>query len=137
MSSHTIITKPRKPPTVRTIPEPPSESSEEESLAEPNTKVSVGIQVSDGSQQEIEELKDTIIQLKADLAASKFCIENVSKDDQLVTFYTGFQNYATLKPCYDYLGPAANNLMYWGSKENIEGHGRSRALTSLNEFFWC
>ena len=93
------------------------------------------MQASDGSQQEIEELKDTIIQLKADLAASKFCIENVSKDDQLVTFYTGFQNYATLKSCYDYLGPAANNLMYWGSKEKVEGHGRSNALTSLNEFF--
>ena len=92
------------------------------------------MQGSDGSQQEIEELKDTIIQLKADLAASKFCIENVSKDDQLVTFYTGFQNYVALKSCYDYLGPAANNLMYWGSKEKVDGHGRSRALNRLNEF---
>ena len=81
--SHVTITKPRKPPTVRAILEPPSESSsEEESLAEPNTKVNVGMQASDGSQQEIKELKGTIIQLKAELVASKFCIENVSKDDQ-------------------------------------------------------
>ena len=114
---------------------PSESSSEEESLGEPNTKVSVGMQASDGSQQEIKELKGTIIQLKAELVASKFCIENVSKDDQLVTFYTGFQNYAALKSCYDYLGPAANKLMYWGSKEKGDGHGRNRALTSLNEFF--
>ena len=91
------------------------------------------MQASDGSQQEIKELKGTIIQLKAELVASKFCIENVSKDDQLVTFYTGFKNYAALKSCYDYLGPASNNLMYWGSKEKGDGHGRNRALTSLNE----
>ena len=138
MSSHTTITKPRKSPTVRSILELPSENSSkeaEENLVEQDTKMSVGTQASDGLEKVIEELKGTVMQVKANLTASKFCIENISKDDQLVTFYTGFPSYATLKSCYDYLGPAVNNLMYWGSKDRDAGHGRSRTLSSFNEVF--
>ena len=134
--SHATTTKPRRPPTVRTIPESPSEDSDEEVslIAEDSTK-SVAIQASDGSLEVIEMLKGTVVQLKADITASKFCIENISKDEQLITFYTGFPSYASLKSCYDYLGPTVDNLMYWGSKDKDVGHGRSRALSSFNEFF--
>ena len=138
MRSHATTIKPRRPPTVRTIPESPSEDSDEEVslIAEDSTK-SVAIQVSDGSLEVIEMLKGTVVQLKADITASKFCIENISKDEQLIMFYTGFPSYASLKSCYDYLGPTVDNLMYWGSKDKDVGHGRSRALSSFNEFFWC
>ena len=33
-------------------------------------------------------------------------------------FYTGFPNYAALKISYDYLGPAIDNLIYWGSDDS-------------------
>ena len=95
------------------------------------------IQACDGSREVIEELKGTVAQLKADVAASKFCNENISKDEQLVTFYTGFPSYACLKSCYDYLGPTVDYLMYWGSKDKDVGYGRSQALSSFNEFLWC
>ena len=106
MRSHATTTKPRRPPTVRTIPESPSEDSDEEVslIAEDSTK-SVAIQASDGSLEVIEMLKGTVVQLKADITATKFCIKNISKDEQLITFYTGFPSYASLKSCYDYLGP--------------------------------
>ena len=134
--SHTTTTKPRRPPTVRTIPEPLSEDNDEEaSVVVEGTTKSVAIQACDVSLEVIENLKGTVAQLKADATASKFCIENISKDEQLVTFYSGFPNYATLKSCYDYLGPTVDNLMYWGSKDKDVGHGRSRALSSFNEFF--
>ena len=99
------------------------------------TPLSVAIQASDGSLEVIENLKGTVAQLKLDATASKFCIENISKDEQLVTFYTGFPSYATFKSCYDYLGPTVDNLMYWGSKDKDVGHGRSRALSSFNKLF--
>jgi len=138
VNSHTTITKPRKSPTVRSIPELPSESSSEEaeeSLVELDAKMTVGTQVSDGLEKVIEELKGTIMQVRADLTALKLCIENILKDDQLVTFYTGFPSYITLKSCYDYLGPAVNSLIYWGSKDKDAGHGRSQTLSSFNGFF--
>ena len=53
MTSHITITKPGKPLTIRTISESPSKSSSKEE-SEPNIKVSVGMQVFDGSQQEMK-----------------------------------------------------------------------------------
>ena len=134
--SHTTTTKPRRPPTVGTIPESLSEDIDKEaSLATEGATKSVDLQACDGSREVIEKLKGTVAQLKADVAASKFCIENISKDEQLVTFYTGFPSYASLKSYYDYLGPTMDNLMYCGSKDKDVGHRRSRALSSFNAFF--
>ena len=134
--NHTTTTKLRRPPTVRTIPESLSEDSDEEaSVFVEGTTKSVAIQACNGSLEVIENLKGTVTQLKADATALKFCIENSAKDEQLVTFYTGFPSYASLKSCYDYLGPTVDNLMYWGSKDKDVGHGRSRVLSSFNEFF--
>ena len=136
--SHATVVKPRKPPKTRTIPKPLSETSDsEEDMVDLDcqSKISVGTQVSDGSEDLIERLKETVMNLEAKLATSKFCIENISRDDKEVIFYTGFPNYICLKACYDYLGPAVNDLKYWGSKDKDAGHGRSRTLSSFNEFF--
>ena len=58
MRSHTTTTKPRRPPTVRSIPESLSEDSDEEtSLAAEGTTKSVAIQACDGSREVIEKLK--------------------------------------------------------------------------------
>ena len=82
------------------------------------------------------QLQETVTSLKGEISASKFCIENVCKDDQNVTFYTGFTNLVHLKSCYDYLGPAVDGLKYWGSNDKEAGHGRKRTLSSYNEFFY-
>ena len=49
------------------------------------------MQTKDDSQAVIEELKGRIMRLEEITVTSKFCIENVAKDDQLIMFYTGFQ----------------------------------------------
>ena len=60
--SHATTTKPRRPPTVRTIPESPSEDSDEEvSLIAGDSTKSVAIQASDGSLEVIEMLKGTVV----------------------------------------------------------------------------
>ena len=65
----------------------------------------------------IAELSKKVSCLEEQLHASKFCLANICEDDNKVLFYTGFPNYATLKVCYDYLGPAVHKLIYWGSKK--------------------
>ena len=81
--SHTTVVRPRKPPKTRAIPEPPSETSdsEEADVVECESKISVGTQVSDGSEDLIEQLKESVMTLKTKLATSKFCIENISTDE--------------------------------------------------------
>ena len=95
--------------------EPIDEATSEESNEESLQLADVGVQASDDSQATIVRLSQTISTLEEQLHASKFCLENICKDDDKVLFYTGFPNYAALKVCYDYLGPAVDNLIYWGS----------------------
>lgn len=114
-------------------------SDEEESSEEMPIMVDAEIQVSDHSKNVIAELSKKISCLKEQLHASKFCLVNICEDDKKVLFYTGFPNYATLKVCYDYLGPAVHKLIYWGSKKDAhsisETHGKSRLLTPIEEYF--
>ena len=74
--------------------------------------------------------------LEEQLFSSKFCLGNISRDDDKISFYTDFPNYATLKVCYDYLGPALDNLTCWGSKKDwSKCHGRNRSLPPMEEFY--
>ena len=120
--------KPRKPPAVRAV-EPvdtsPNTSDEEESSEEMPIMADAKIQVSDDSKNVIAELSKKISCLEEQLHASKFCLANICEDDNKVLFYTGFPNYATLKVCYDYLGPVVHKLIYWGSKKDAPQHLRS------------
>ena len=130
--------KPRKPPTLRPMAvEPIDETTSEESNEVSLQVVDVGVQASDDSQTTIVRLSQTISNLEEQLHASKFCLENISKDDDKVLFYTGFPNYTALKVCYNYLGPAVDNLTYWGSKTDSQSkcHGRNRLLLPVEEFY--
>ena len=122
--SHTTVVRPRKSPKTRTIPEPSETSGSKEDMVEYESKISMGTQVTDGSEDLIEWLKETVMNLEAKPATLKFCIENISSDDQEVTFYTGFPNYICLKACYDYLGPLVDDLKYWGSKDKEQNSVR-------------
>ena len=62
MCSHTTTTNPKRPSTVRTIPESPSEDSDKEvSLVAEGTTKSVVIQASGDSLEVIEMLKGTVV----------------------------------------------------------------------------
>ena len=57
-------------------------------------------------------------------------------------FYTGFESYEMFKVVLEYLKPAANSLIYWGSSSKVENtqsntgkRGRSRLTTPEEEFF--
>ena len=143
ISTRSTVSKPRKPPKVRSISSEISQSisaasviSDLSSSEDDVEQVDVETQTSDDLPAVIEELKGKVMGLEEIIAASKFCIENIANDDPLITFYTGFPSYDSLKACYEYLGPGVNDLKYWGSNNQDIGHGRKRLLSNFNEFFF-
>ena len=142
----------RKPPAER-ITVDPKESGEKEqvddghlagNISEPKT-TEVGVQTVEsfpglsGLQAQIDALEVEKVELKTKLSASQFRIAEISSNPEKIQFYTGFQNYATLKIFYDSLGPAVNHLNYWGSEitgDTKSLRGRNRSLPPMEEFFF-
>ena len=77
--------------------------------------------------------------VQCSLLGKAFGINNISDDNGAVHFYTGLPDYQTFLACFDFLGPAVNQLQYWyGSKTTpaqSNYKGAPRALTPLNDFF--
>ncbi len=86
----------------------------------------------------LSDLQAEIIKLKTELKASQLRLANIMTSPEKVHFYTGFQNYATLKIFYDSLGAAVDHLNYWGSEiigVSKSPRGRNRSLSPMEEFF--
>ena len=81
------------------------------------------------------------------LKSAQLRISSVEYDDKMIQFYTGFTSYKLLKACFDFLGPAVENLNYWGQGKDVETNndtldgsdksskGRHRTLCPIDEFF--
>ena len=84
----------------------------------------------------IEALESSNEQLSSQLSSQKkyFRLEHISHDDSLVHFYTGFNSYELLITIFQFLGPAVNNLTYWGTKKSTV-RKKSTKLDPLNQFF--
>ena len=54
------------------------------------------------------------------MQAQKFCIDRFKHKVTHFKFSTGFENFYILKAVLDYLNPAANSHVYWGSNTNID-----------------
>lgn len=84
----------------------------------------------------IEVLEHENASLKRSLEASSkkpFRLEDIAHDDRLVRTYTGFPSYVVLLAFFNFLGPAAHHLQYWGTKES--SHSRQKKLNPLNCLF--
>jgi len=97
----------------------------------------------------IEELEAVVLQLKEKIVSLEqkneqleeqmFSLKNISSNDSLVAFYTGFPNYETMLA----LDPGARgeNINYWLSGKEVAGNakpvkqGRPRSLKPVDEFF--
>ena len=65
-----------------------------------------------------------------------FRVEQIAKDDNLIRFYTGFNSYSLFLLFFEFLGPAVNNLQYWGEAEQkTSRRRRTRVLSPLNQYF--
>ena len=88
--------------------------------------------------KEIDELKSELQLLKKRHEQSKtvFDIDNFQGSDKDISFYTGFQNYATLKLCFSILEPNLGNIIYGKYKKcnDPDNPGRPRKLSKWQEF---
>ena len=89
--------------------------------------------------EEVTILRQKFVDLERKLEETKFRLSNIKNDENMVTFYTGFPSYSTLKSVNDFLGPSVNNLKYskkqeesskWSRKKRL----RQRSLPPLEEF---
>ena len=84
-----------------------------------------------------------VLNTKKVLQEQKFCIDTFKHNTTHFSFYTGFESFDVFNAVLDYLNPAANSLVYWGSKTNIEKivspdfvkRGSKRTMTVEEEFF--
>ena len=103
-------------------------------------EISINTDVTLRDLQELEKklpvLENEMRILKEKFDHMQFRLANISHDDKMVAFYTGFPSFATMKACFEYLGPAANYLSY---KEKNESDalcsGRPHILPPIEEFF--
>lgn len=84
------------------------------------------------------QLRKEIDRLKSKIESQKFSLHNIAARNE-VAFYTGFPSLESLNACFEYLGPAVNNLTYWNGGKSRETDGKSkgrpRSLLPLEEFF--
>ena len=74
----------------------------------------------------IEEEK-MVLQKKQVELIEQYCfrLSSICNDDSKVAFYTGFPDYKTFMACFNFLGPADNNLIYWDSGKQTDTPSRS------------
>ncbi|XP_060911932.1 uncharacterized protein LOC132988510 [Labrus mixtus] len=98
--------------------------------------VSVAEQL-EAAQREIAKLTEET----DELLVSRFCLQRFQDDAKLLTFYTGFQDYVTLKCVYLSLEPTAERLQRWSQAQTVTGQEMSRAglqaenLSLIDQFF--
>ena len=142
-----LLPKPsfRKPPTTRPAPAQKQKST----LSSSTLRTTADSDSTENSQCQtsesvVEKLKHEIAELKVKvevLTAEKFCLQRFAGNDDDIRFYTGFPSYATLCSFYEYLGPAVNQLNYWGSDFNsdrpagTDKRGPSRKVQPIDELF--
>ncbi len=88
---------------------------------------------------ELETLESKFRSLKIEKEAKQFCVKNLSKDDKLFKFYTGF-SYDQFRACFQFFGEAVSYLGYRGVTSDYElvdkstKRGPCRNLSPENEF---
>ena len=82
----------------------------------------------------IELLEAENLKLKKGQDEKFFRIESIMHDEKLMRFYTGFVNYKIFNAFFEFLGPAKEELNYWGAKE-CHGKKRSKKIDTKNQLF--
>lgn len=97
--------------------------------------------------EEVETLQSHCHSLEKkyeDVKATEKCLFRMERfvgSDSDFRFYTGFPDYTTFKLFFDYLSPACNNLIYYGSNTGIisspnqKKHGKERSVPPEQELF--
>jgi len=105
-------------------------------------------EISDSSQEEINDLNRKVEQLTRELKQLQFKLQNAKFDIETfkdsvsdISFYTGFNDYKTLELCYNIIEESAKNMNYGKyAKTTVEEEcnerkpGRPRKLKTFDEY---
>ena len=97
----------------------------------PTSRKDLKVTVSAAMMARIKMLEQENASLKCSLET--FRLDHISHDERLVRSYTGFPSYAIFVAFFNFLGPAVNHLMYWGTKAG--SHSRKKKLDPINGLF--
>ena len=81
------------------------------------------------------ETENKLLRCKAGAEKSPLRVENISDNDSLVKFYTGFSSYEQLRYFFEFLGPAVNSLKYWADSQSEKKRRRRTKLNPFNQMF--
>ena len=86
--------------------------------------------------EKVHNLEQQLEVTKKEVEKQKFRLQNIASDDGKVFFYTGFPSYKSLMACFEFLGPAAHQLVYSSrSNDTPRKVCRPRSLPPLEECF--
>ena len=85
--------------------------------------------------EKLTVLENKVLTVKKEHDHMQFRLANISHDEKMITFYTGFPSFTTLKTCFEYLGPAVNHLSYKENESDACRSGRPHILPPMEEFF--
>ena len=117
------------------VHELPCESGDSSSEAPPPPAIDVTVNAALIARIEALEVEKKTLTSQLALKKTQFCIEEISHDDSLIHFYTGFHTYSLLLAFFEFLGPSVHNLQYWGEKPKQRIRKRCTKLNPLNQLF--
>lgn len=97
-------------------------------------------------EDQLYEARKTICEqgvLIKELQQKQFVVQNLKGDDKLISFYTGFPDYATFKAVFLALQPTAENMVGWSQAQRLkqanlevirQGFSASK-LSTMDQFF--
>jgi len=109
------------------IHELPSEQDDSVHVSEVALKAKIEVLEAEASQSQYYRAVST---------SRFFRVEQIANNDDLIRFYTGFNSYSLFLLFFEFLGPAAHQLQYWGDAERKTSRRRkTRVLSPLNQYF--
>ena len=82
------------------------------------------------------EAENKCLKKKLSTKQQPFRIEDIAHDDKKIHFYAGFRSYEILVAFFEFLGPAVDQLQYWGTQQcQSRQRKRSSKLSPLNQLF--
>ena len=137
LATRVTTATPRRPLLCRLLREnEDDESDDSDRIEEPPTR-EIGVNTEDD--QHVKQLEAKVHELEEirKYESYRFSLESIVSDDSKVAFYTGFPSYDHLKICFEFLGPAASQLIYRDSRRVLDhsNKGRPRSLPPMEEFF--
>ena len=119
-----------------------------ESVSNVATLTDIHGEDNDALVKECELLRKKLLESESKLKSAQLRISSVEYDDKMIQLYTGFTSYKLLKACFDFLGPAVDNLNYWGQGKDVlindntidgdksfQSKERHQILCPIDEFF--